>query len=122
MNKNKHFGQYIKEIRLKDTNYSLRQFAKILRKEDGTSISPSYLSDIENARRNPPSPFIIKQMAGILNVNEDKLLNIAKKTSPEITEYLRDNPPVLRLLRRAMESDFDDWEKIEKLIADETEE
>ena len=54
-------GQELKEVRLKH-NLKLREVARELK------ISPSYLSDIEHVKRNPPAKLInfYKQKEGII--------------------------------------------------------
>ena len=40
-----------------------------MKKEDGQAISAQYLNDIEHDRRNPPSEFLIAQMAELLRLS-----------------------------------------------------
>lgn len=61
------FGGTISDAR-KAAGLSQKDLAAKLRKEDGTSISPQYLNDIEHDRRNPPSPSVLDQLAEILEL------------------------------------------------------
>ena len=109
------FGKVLKNLR-KGKKYSIREFAKLIRKKDGGTLSPSYLCDIEQERRNPPENYIIEQMAGLLDVEKDYLLGFAETTTPDIPRILRETPELGKLLRKAKQLGFDDWKSIEKLI------
>lgn len=61
------FGHIIAEAR-KKAKLSQKDLAAKLRKEDGSPISPQYLNDIERDRRNPPSPYLLDQLAQILGL------------------------------------------------------
>ena len=61
------FGQTILNAR-KQKDLSLKQCASLIYKEDGSPISFQYLSEIENGRRNPPSVFIMEQLAKVLDI------------------------------------------------------
>lgn len=61
------FGHLISDARRRK-NLSLKQCASLINKEDGTPISFQYLSEIENARRYPPSEFIMRQFAKVLDI------------------------------------------------------
>lgn len=66
------FGKLISEAR-KKKGLSQKEFAALVKKEDGTSISPQYLNDIEHSKRNPPSDEMLSQMAGLLDIDLDFL-------------------------------------------------
>jgi transcriptional regulator with XRE-family HTH domain len=74
------FGQLILNSRRKK-HLILKQCASLIIKEDGTPISFQYLSEIENARRYPPSEFIMKQLAKVLDIPIE-LLYFHSKTIP----------------------------------------
>lgn len=60
------FGSYIADAR-KKLQMSQKELAtRILREEDGESISPQYINDIERDRRNPTSDHLIQQFAKVL--------------------------------------------------------
>lgn len=74
------FGQIILDAR-RQKELSLKQCAALIYKEDGNSISFQYLSEIENGRRNPPSEFIMNQIARILDIPVE-VLYFHSKTIP----------------------------------------
>ena len=61
----KTFGAILSEAR-KAKGMSQKELAAKVRGEDGQAISPQYLNDIEHDRRNPPSEFLIGQIAELL--------------------------------------------------------
>jgi transcriptional regulator with XRE-family HTH domain len=67
------FGRIIATAR-KELGISQKDLAAMIRKEDGGTISPQYLNDIEHDRRNPPSEFIIEQLAKRLNRSKEYLI------------------------------------------------
>jgi len=77
------FGQVIAEAR-KAANLSQRELAALIKKEDGESISPQYLNDIERDRRNPPSDFLIEQFAKELKIDVARLYYRAKKIPADV--------------------------------------
>jgi transcriptional regulator with XRE-family HTH domain len=68
----KTFGQIVGEAR-RALGISQKDLAAKIRKEDGEPISPQYLNDIEHDRRNPPSEFIIEQVARHLKLSKEHL-------------------------------------------------
>lgn len=64
-------GSVLAEAR-KNKEYSLREVAERVKKEDGQPITPQYLNDIEHDRRIP-SPEVLKSLGRALQVNEDYL-------------------------------------------------
>lgn len=72
----KTFGQIIAEAR-KALGLSQKDLAAKTRKEDGESISPQYLNDIEHDRRDPPSEFIIEKFAKNLKLPKEHLIAAA---------------------------------------------
>ena len=77
------FGQVIAEAR-KKLGLSQKDLASRIKKEDGSTISPQYLNDIERDRRNPPSEQILIQLAGELKLPPDYLLVISGKVPEDI--------------------------------------
>jgi len=77
------FGQVIAEARKKKGS-SQKDLAMRIKKEDGAPISPQYLNDIERDRRNPPSEFILSQIAKELNLSLDYLQILAGKVPEDI--------------------------------------
>lgn len=86
------FGQIIAEARRK-LGLSQKEVAERLKKEDGEPISPQYLNDIERDRRNPPSEFLIVQLAKELKLSKDYLLLAAGTVPTELKEQLSTSDP-----------------------------
>ena len=76
----KTFGTLVSEAR-RAKGLSQKDLAAKVKKEDGQAISAQYLNDIEHDRRNPPSEFLIGQIAGASDVSED-VLCLAAGTIP----------------------------------------
>jgi transcriptional regulator with XRE-family HTH domain len=77
------FGQFIVEAR-KKAGLSQKDLAAYIKKEDGEAISPQYLNDIEHDRRNPPSKFILEQIAKRLEFPLEYLLFLAGEYPQDI--------------------------------------
>lgn len=69
------FGEAIREAR-RVFGKSQKELAGELLKDDGTSISPQYLNDIELDRRVAP-PYLIEQLAKKLKMEGDYLYILA---------------------------------------------
>ncbi|HLR66902.1 MAG TPA: helix-turn-helix domain-containing protein [Virgibacillus sp.] len=67
---NKKLGTYLKKIR-KNKNLTVRKAAEDL------NLSPSYISNIENGRRNNPTPEVLKIISNYYQVNFDELLSMS---------------------------------------------
>ena len=85
------FGTLISEAR-RAKGLSQKDLAAKVKKEDGQAISAQYLNDIEHDRRNPPSEFLIAQMAGLLGISKDGLLLAAGTISEELQQIARAQP------------------------------
>lgn len=90
----KTFGQIIAEAR-KALGLSQKDLAAKVLKEDGKPISPQYLNDIEHDRRNPPSEFIIEQLAKHLKLSEEPLIAAAGMWPSDIQRKLRTADPTV---------------------------
>jgi transcriptional regulator with XRE-family HTH domain len=86
------FGQIIANARRK-LGISQKVLAERIKKENGESISPQYLNDIERDRRNPPSEYLITQFAKELRLNKDYLLLAAGTVPQEVKEKLSESDP-----------------------------
>lgn len=86
------FGQIIAEGR-KKLGISQKTLAERIKKEDGESISPQYLNDIERDRRNPPSEYLIAQFAKELGLSKDYLLLAAGTVPKDLAARLSDSDP-----------------------------
>jgi transcriptional regulator with XRE-family HTH domain len=110
--KTKSFGQMIRELRIKDKNYSsLREFAKKV------GLSPAYISRIENDREPPPSEKVVERLAEALEADKYELFSYAKKVPPEFFEAFKKNPKgVASFMRRAQEIGLEtdnEWKELE---------
>ena len=63
----RHFG------RAQEINLSQKQLAEKIQREDGETISPQYLNDIEQDRRAPTSDRLVAQFAEALDLKSDYL-------------------------------------------------
>jgi len=70
------FGSVIREARYR-AGLSQKELAALIKKENGTPISPPYLNDLEHDRRNPPSEYLLTQFAQCLNLSTDYLCYVA---------------------------------------------
>ena len=84
------FGQLILDAR-RGKKLSLKQCASLIFKEDGDPISFQYLSEIENVRRYPPSEFIMKQLANVLDIPIELLYFHSKTIPSNINPNLSDD-------------------------------
>jgi HTH-type transcriptional regulator, competence development regulator len=93
------FGEEVRRLReakkRSDPNFSLRKFAA------RAGISPTFLSKIENCEFNPPAPDKIKRMAALLDVKAEKLLALADKVDPDMTDMIKNRKAVADFLRTA---------------------
>lgn len=108
------FGSYIRKSR-QDQKLGLREVANIL------GIAPSYLSDIEKDRRNPPRKAeVIRILAETLNEKIDFLMDLAgkhnrSKIPPDMAEVLSETTGAGALLRTIKRKGLSK-EQVEKLI------
>jgi transcriptional regulator with XRE-family HTH domain len=77
------FGQVVSQAR-KEMGISQRDLALRILKEDGASISPQYLNDIERDRRNPPGDHLLEQFARELQLDIDYLYFLSGKLPSEL--------------------------------------
>jgi hypothetical protein len=80
-------------------------------REGGMPISPQYLFDIETHRRIS-SPYVLQELARVLELDYDTLLILAGAADTMVREYLEAHPQhteaVIRLFRTAQEREFHD--------------
>lgn len=90
------FGPMVKELRFKRKT-SQRRLAR------QAGITPAYLSDIENSKRNAPPKPLIQKLAVLLGVDEKFLFDLASeglsRIPPDIPEIVKRHPESVRLLR-----------------------
>ena len=79
------FGSTI-AARRKEKQMSQKELAQKLKREDGQSISPQYLNDIERDRRSPSSELMVKQFAQILELDADRLYFLAGRIPADLLE------------------------------------
>ena len=92
------FGEAITQAR-KDRKLSQKQVAARTLKEDRTAISPQYLNDIEHDRRNPPSEYIVRQLADTLDLELDYLLFLAGRFPSDVLDMSRDRSDITTAMR-----------------------
>jgi transcriptional regulator with XRE-family HTH domain len=68
-------GNVLAEAR-KKRGKSLKDITLRVKKEDGSSISPQYLNDIEHDRRTP-SPIVLEQLAKVFELATEYLFFLA---------------------------------------------
>ena len=101
-------GDIVNEARVRK-RFGLRALAREL------NIAPSYLSDIENDRR-VPSEAVLRDMARVLELDFDQLMQEAGRLGEGAEQFLRDNQLAGRLFRRMARSQLDQ-EALEKLMS-----
>lgn len=79
------FGRAISAAR-KSKGWALKDLAARVEKEDGSSISPQYLNDIEHDRRSPSSDQMVQQFAEALGIEPDWLYYLAGRFPEDIRE------------------------------------
>jgi len=99
------FGQQISQKR-KQLEMNQKELASRVKREDGESISPQYLNDIEHDRRSPSSDLMVRQFAEVLDLDPDYLFYLHGKFPTDVTE--RNLPPekvrqALVAFRRALD-------------------
>jgi transcriptional regulator with XRE-family HTH domain len=85
-------GDVLREARVA-ADLTLRDLAKKL------SISPSYISDIENDRRVPAED-VLRQLANELELKFDDLMAMAGRVGDQAERYLKKHPAAGTLFRR----------------------
>lgn len=77
------FGRTISKTR-KRKEWSLKELAAQIQREDGQTISPQYLNDIEHDRRRPSSDHMVQQFASALGINRDWLYYLAGRFPEDV--------------------------------------
>ena len=61
--------------------------ASRIQREDGQTISPQYLNDIEHARRSPSSDRMVQQFADALETNHDWFYYLAGRFPEDVRRH-----------------------------------
>lgn len=69
------FGRAISSAR-KEREWSQKELASKIIKEDGVAITPQYLNDIEHDRRNPSSDHLVGEFSRVLKIDEEALFAV----------------------------------------------
>lgn len=77
------FGRAIASAR-KELGLSQKDLAKKIHKEDGETITPQYLNDIEHDRRSPSSDHLVKQFSTVLKIKADVLYWLAGRVPSDV--------------------------------------
>ena len=119
-----NFGEFIKEKRLAK-GINLRKLAEL------TGFAPGYLSDIEQGKRNSPTPEKSAKIIEVLELTEEDITlmndlaaHSRETVAPDISEYVMNNDSVRVALRKARELKLGnkEWMKIiESMTKDDTE-
>ena len=119
-----NFGEFIKVKRLAK-GINLRKLAEL------TGFAPGYLSDIEQGKRNSPTPEKLAKIIEVLALTEEDITlmndlaaHSRETVAPDISEYVMNNDSVRVALRKARELQLGDkeWMKIiESMTKDDTE-
>ena len=90
----KHFGQVLREKRLKK-GFSLRKFAELV------GVSPTYLSQVEQSNVDPPTAERVKRMAELLGENPDEWTALAGRVPEDLPEIIHESevPDLLRSVK-----------------------
>ena len=89
------FGSVISNVRKKNC-WSLKELASQIRREDGQTISPQYLNDIEHDRRCPSSDHTVRQFADALKIDQDWLYYLAGRFPEDIRRRQLSEKEVVR--------------------------
>ena len=79
------FGTYISDMR-KKMGLSQKQLSELIVREEGGTISPQYLNDIEHDRRSPSSNHLIQEFARVLKVGTDHLYYLAGRVPADVRD------------------------------------
>jgi transcriptional regulator with XRE-family HTH domain len=99
---NQTLGEIIREARLAK-DQSLREVSKLL------SITPSYMSDIENDRR-VPSEDVLRSITTLLGLDFDHLMALAGRFGENADRYMKKQPTAGVLFRRISENNLQEEE------------
>ena|SRR5712691_8034719 len=107
LNDSRTLGEVLRDARVA-AGFSLRDLAKKL------SITPSYISDIENNRR-VPSEEVLTQLAAEFKLEFDDLMARAGRVGEDAARYLKQHPAAGALFRRISDKRLPE-EKLRELL------
>lgn len=107
----KTLGQAISEKR-KQNRWSLRELADKVTKEDGTTISPQYLNDIEHGNRKP-SGALIDNLAKALDLDVDYLRILSGIQAEEMNQNPEEAVRVVKAYRRYLQGNQNAFQELE---------
>ncbi|RIK77253.1 MAG: XRE family transcriptional regulator [Planctomycetota bacterium] len=87
------FGQRIRTLRIAK-GYTLREFARLL------DVSPTYVSQIEQDKFNPPAEERIVRMSALFGLDADELLAHAGRVADDLPAIIRREPRALATFLR----------------------
>ncbi|MCP3660802.1 MAG: helix-turn-helix domain-containing protein [Bacteroidetes bacterium] len=120
MNTNKEtFGSFLKQLRIKNS-FSLRAFASII------EIAPSYLSDIEQGKRNAPAKERLERMIKALNLTEketEKFYDLARQgkkveIAEDVQKIILEDDTIPVLCRKIKQKNYDVKKLIKRIDSD----
>ena len=82
-NKERTFGKTVAALR-KKRGMTQKECAAEIKKDDGSSISPQYLNDIEKDRRGVPTDQLMSELARVLDVPQNSLFLMARELPPDL--------------------------------------
>jgi transcriptional regulator with XRE-family HTH domain len=90
----KHFGQVLREMRVAK-GFSLRKFAELL------DVSPTYLSQVEQRKADPPTAERVRRMAELLGASADEMIALAGRVPEDLPQIIQEQPTEIPNLLRA---------------------
>lgn len=75
-------GQAISQKR-RELGLNQKQLAEMIQREEGGSISPQYLNDIEHDRRSPSSDHMVSEFGRVLGLSPNYLYYLAGRVPAE---------------------------------------
>jgi transcriptional regulator with XRE-family HTH domain len=100
------FGGAISSAR-KIKGFSQKELAERVKLEDGKTISPQYLNDIEHDRRNPSSAHLVAQFSKVLGLDADYLSFLADRWPESLRRQIHSQEQfkdVVTMFRRQLKS------------------
>lgn len=104
------FGVRVRRRRM-EKNITLRRFAELM------GVSATYISQVERDEFKPPVEEKIREIARLLDENEDEMLALADKVPSDLPGIIQKHPKeVAAFLRTAKGFSREDWENLTRTI------